>query len=98
MRVLVDMNLSPAWVVYLLSQDIDAMHWGDIGRADASDREVMDWALRNDCLVMTADLDFSAILAASRGSKPSVLQIRADLLTPEALGSIVLKTLSNSRL
>jgi predicted nuclease of predicted toxin-antitoxin system len=38
------------------------------------------------CIVFTHDLDFGTILAASRGSKPSVVQVRASNVTPEAIG------------
>ncbi|HEX3484343.1 MAG TPA: DUF5615 family PIN-like protein [Micropepsaceae bacterium] len=94
MRVLVDMNLSPAWVPYLRAAGIDAVHWAELGHRDASDEELMRWAERNGCSVMTADLDFTAILAATGRNGPSVLQIRADLLTPAALGAAVLDVLS----
>ncbi|MGH8162510.1 MAG: DUF5615 family PIN-like protein [Gammaproteobacteria bacterium] len=89
-----DMNLSPRWVRYLRSAGVDCLHWSEVGAADARDRELMQWAERNDCAVMTADLDFSAILAATGESGPSVVQIRADLLTPEALGPVVPGALS----
>jgi predicted nuclease of predicted toxin-antitoxin system len=39
----------------------------------------------HDFVVLTHDLDFSAILAATNADKPSVVQIRAVNLTPEAL-------------
>jgi predicted nuclease of predicted toxin-antitoxin system len=45
-------------------------------------------------VVLTHDLDFGAILAASGGRKPSVLQIRADRLSPEAIGPQVLSALT----
>ncbi len=46
----------------------------------------MHWAKENNCIVMTHDLDFSAILAATQGAKPSVVQIRGDDISPEAIG------------
>ena len=56
----------------------------------------MQWAGANDHVVMTNDLDFSAILAATRRKKPSVIQIRADLLTPAAIGSAVLRAIAQT--
>ena len=94
MRLLIDMNLSPDWVRYLRSAGVDCLHWSEVGALDAPDRELMQWAARNDCTVMTADLDFSAILAATGWNGPSVVQIRADLLTPAALGQTVVDALS----
>jgi hypothetical protein len=59
-----------------------------MGRRSArktSDLELMTWAGANDHIVVTCDLDFAAILAAMLRSRPSVLQIRSDILTPERI-------------
>ena len=53
--------------------------------ASAEDTEIMAYAKANDYVVVTHDLDFSAILAATNGDKPSVVQIRAANLAPELL-------------
>jgi predicted nuclease of predicted toxin-antitoxin system len=66
MRFLVDMNLSPAWVPFLRDAGLEAVHWSEVGAANVSDRELMDWADAHDHIVLTNDLDFSAILAATR--------------------------------
>lgn len=50
----------------------------------------MTWAAANDHIVVTCDLDFAAILAASRGTRPSVLRLRSDILTPVRIGPSVL--------
>jgi predicted nuclease of predicted toxin-antitoxin system len=42
----------------------------------------MAWAKGNGFTVITNDLDFSAILASTRGEGPSVVQIRAQDLSP----------------
>jgi predicted nuclease of predicted toxin-antitoxin system len=48
-------------------------------------------------VVITHDLDFSAILAATRGDKPSVVQIRADDLSPERIGRRVIAAPAQAR-
>jgi predicted nuclease of predicted toxin-antitoxin system len=93
MKVLIDMNLSPAWARFLSEASIPATHWSEIGAADAPDRSVMAYAAANDCIVLTHDLDFGAILAASKGSKPSVVQIRSDDLKISSIGAAVLAAL-----
>ena len=65
MKLLIDMNLSPRWVPIFGRSSIEAKHWSTIGRPDAPDSELMTYALEHDHIVMTQDLDFSAILAAS---------------------------------
>lgn len=97
MRFLVDMNLSPRWIPFLQTAGFDAVHWSTVGAGDASDRAVMQWAAARDYVVLTNDLDFSAILAATQRRKPSVVQIRGDLLTPSAIGAAVLRAISQTR-
>jgi predicted nuclease of predicted toxin-antitoxin system len=70
MRVLVDMNLSPRWVGALAAAGIEAEHWSVLGAVSAPDVEIMAFARRNDYVVLTYDLDFSAILAAPRATSP----------------------------
>ncbi len=90
MKLLVDMNLSPRWVDVLSDARVQAVHWSAVGPHNAADSQIMAYALENDHVVLTHDLDFSAILAAPHGEKPSVVQIRADDVSPEAIGPQVL--------
>jgi predicted nuclease of predicted toxin-antitoxin system len=89
-KLLVDMNLSPRWIAVLADAGIEAMHWSTLGANDAPDSVIMAYASANDCIVLTHDLDFSAILAATHGEKPSVVQIRADDISPNAIGKQVI--------
>jgi predicted nuclease of predicted toxin-antitoxin system len=93
MKILVDMNLSPGWIDFLVEAGFEAVHWSKVGAGDASDREVMQWAAKYSHVVLTCDLDFGAILAATQGRRPSVLQLRSDLLTPEFMGPAVLSAI-----
>jgi predicted nuclease of predicted toxin-antitoxin system len=70
-KLLVDMNLSPHWVERLNAAGLPAVHWSSVGRMDAPDIEIMAHAAKYDYVVLTHDLDFSAILAATEGTKPS---------------------------
>ena len=79
------MNLSPRWVAAIQSAGFDAVHWSSIGSPGAPDKEVLAWAVANDAVLLTHDLDFGAILAASGDLKPSVLQLRSQDVTPELM-------------
>jgi hypothetical protein len=57
----------------------------------------MAYAAAHDLVVFTHDLDFGLLLAARKVSGPSVIQIRAQDLLPDAIGSIVLKSLTEVR-
>jgi predicted nuclease of predicted toxin-antitoxin system len=71
MKLLVDMNLSPGWLKLLRDLGWEAEHWSHIGRPNAPDSEVMAYAAAHEYVVLTHDLDFGAILAVTRGEKPS---------------------------
>jgi predicted nuclease of predicted toxin-antitoxin system len=64
-----------------------------LGRVDAPDTEIMAYAAAHDYVVLTHDLDFSAVLAATQGTKPSVVQIRSDNLSPAAIGEPLIAAL-----
>lgn len=97
MNFLVDMNLSPNWADLLTGAGFTAVHWSDEGAPNASDHELMSWAAEREYIVLTADLDFPAILAATKGLRPSVIVVRSDILTPEALGSAVLAAIHKAK-
>jgi predicted nuclease of predicted toxin-antitoxin system len=93
MKLLVDMNLSPRWIGVLVDAGIEAAHWSTLGASSAPDSEIMAYAKAHDFVVLTHDLDFGAILAATHGDKPSVVQIRADDVSPDVIGTQVLAAL-----
>ena len=84
MKLVLDMNLSPSWVSVFESRGWEAVHWSEVGDFRASDREIMSWAREQGCVVLTHDLDFGALLAASSHSAPSVVQIRVRDILPGA--------------
>jgi len=93
MKILVDMNLSPRWASFLADAGISATHWSALGPPTAPDTEIMAFARIHDYVILTHDLDFSAILAVTHGDKPSVVQIRADDINPDAIGLTVIHAL-----
>lgn len=93
MKLLIDMNLSPRWTGFLAEVGIEAVHWSAIGACNAPDVEIMNYARINNYVVLTHDLDFGAILAATHGEKPSVIQVRSDDVSPDAIGKQVVTAL-----
>jgi predicted nuclease of predicted toxin-antitoxin system len=89
------MNLAYRWAGMLSQKGIEAVHWANVGAADAPDTEIMAYAASGNYTVLTSDLDFSAILAATHGGKPSVVQIRADDTRPEAILERVFQALTH---
>jgi predicted nuclease of predicted toxin-antitoxin system len=97
MKFLIDMNLSPGWVGFLIEAGFEAVHWSTIGAGDAPDSEVMRWAADHDHVVLTSDLDFAAILAATGERRPSVIQLRGDVPTPGLMGRLILSAVAQVR-
>lgn len=93
MKLLLDMNLSPRWVQVFVDRGWEAVHWASVGDARASDREIMTWAREHDHVVITHDLDFGALLAASSFQKPSVIQVRTRDVMPESMAPLVIDAL-----
>ncbi|MFZ5447572.1 MAG: DUF5615 family PIN-like protein [Thermodesulfobacteriota bacterium] len=93
MKILIDMNLPPRWMEIFAKAGFEAVHWSQVGAPTASDREIMAWARDNGYIVFTHDLDFSALLAATQGDGPSVIQVRTQNVLPEAIGELVVDSL-----
>jgi len=78
-KVVVDVNFPPS----LATAGVEAVHWTTQGEATAPDAEILALARREGWVVLTQDLDFPDILAATGADAPSVLLVRdADALTP----------------
>jgi predicted nuclease of predicted toxin-antitoxin system len=75
-KIIVDMNLPPRWVSVLKDEGWDAVHWSSIGTPGAADTDILSYAKNAGYAVLTHDLDFGAILAATGGNAPSVIQVR----------------------
>ena len=97
MKIVVDMNLSPRWIACLKAAGLDAVHWSDVGAVTARDEDIMAWAIAADAVVLTHDLDFSAILAFSKNTKPSVVQVRAVDLNPDRIGAQVVAAIQQTQ-
>lgn len=78
MRLLLDMGLPRRAADLLREQGHDAVHLGERGLARLGDEEVLALAAEEDRIVVTLDADFSAILALSGASGPSVIHLRIE--------------------
>jgi predicted nuclease of predicted toxin-antitoxin system len=94
MKILIDMNLPPAWVGFLEEEGHEAVHWSKVGDFGATDTSILAWAKEHEYIVFTHDLDFGAILAASKGISPSVIQMRTQDTFPESCAEMILTALN----
>lgn len=93
MKFAVDMNLSPKWCPVLQAEGWDSVHWSDVGSPSAKDSEIMQWALAEGRIVLTHDLDFGALLAATQATGPSVVQVRTQDVRTRILAPLLLPLL-----
>ena len=94
MKILIDMNLSPDWCRWLAERGIQAVHWSTVGDPKAPDTEVLSWARVNGHIVLTHDLDFGAILAATGALSPSVVLLRIDDVVSVGAGPLIASILT----
>ena len=92
-KLVVDVSLPPAWVDVFVAYGWPAVHWTSVGNPRATDRVVMTWAREHVHVVFTHDLDFGTLLALTRASGPSVIQVRSQDVLPEHLEQIVITTI-----
>ena len=90
MRFLIDMNLTPRWVHFFEEAGRACVHWSSLGPSDAPDADICAHAREEGYVLVTNDLDFPQILAYTEESKPSVILLRGQPLTPESRGSALL--------
>ncbi|GAB3795111.1 hypothetical protein GCM10028819_10620 [Spirosoma humi] len=93
MKIVIDMNLSPTWCLFLGQAGHEAVHWSEVGDARTTDSLITAWAKENKYIIFTHDLDFGTILAVTKAEGPSVIQIREHDVLPEGMGEIVLQAL-----
>jgi predicted nuclease of predicted toxin-antitoxin system len=97
MKILIDMNLSPTWVEAFIKVNIESVHWSSIGDQAAADSVIMAYAKVNGYIVFTNDLDFGIMLAVTKADLPSVIQVRAQDLLPEAISGLVVSSIEQFR-
>lgn len=93
MKILIDMNLSPEWVAALDAHGFPSQHWVTVGAPNAPDTELLNWARDHSQIVLTHDLDFGEILAATNARGPSVIQVRTQDVAPAALADYLVGVL-----
>jgi len=92
-RILVDMNISPTTVDALRQAGWDALRVSECLPVNAPDGEILEMARREGRVLITQDLDFSALLALSGYTQPSLITLRLSTSDPETIGSKLLALL-----
>ena len=93
MKFLVDLALSPRTVKALRNRGYEAIRVNEVGMAKSRDSAIVEYAAKNDMIVITADLDFGDILAFTGYKKPSVIIFRSKDPSPDHINSLLLSAL-----
>jgi predicted nuclease of predicted toxin-antitoxin system len=90
MRWLLDQGLARSAAEMLRQAGHDALHVGEIGRADAADAAILKLAADEQRVVVTLDADFHALLAMTAATQPSVIRIREEGLKGREAAQLIL--------
>lgn len=94
MKFLADMGISPKIVDFLQHFGHQAVHLQQQGLHKLKDSEILEKARKEECIVLTHDLDFADLLAASGADLPSVVIFRLRNMRPEHVSRHLLKIIS----
>ena len=70
------MNFGTDWVAALTDHGADAIHWTEVGHPQAPDEEIVEWARKERCAVVTQDKGVASRVVLALATDPSVIQIR----------------------
>ncbi len=94
MKFLADMGVSPRTVESLCKREYDAVHLSEQGLFRMRDSEIVQKALREERIIITFDLDFADLLAATATSLPSTIILRLKNTTPNFVTSRVISVIA----
>ena len=83
MKFLADMGISPNTVAFLQGLGYDALHLHDQSLDRLPDSAILEKARHEERILLTHDLDFGELVAASGAKLPSVIIFRLRNMRPE---------------
>ena len=89
--ILLDQGLPRSAASVLRDEGWDVLHTGDIGLSRSTDKQILEYAQREERVIITLDSDFHTILALTNASAPSVIRIRLESLRGHGLAHLIKK-------
>jgi len=94
MKFLADMGISPRVVDFLVQLGHQAAHLHPQGLHRLKDSQILEKARQEGAILLTHDLDFADLLAASGADLPSVVIFRLRNMHPENVNRYLLNVVS----
>ena len=85
MRLLADLNIAPGTVSALRALGHDVTRVDDVIPPSTPDEQIVEFAPAHGFVVLTQDLDFSAIVALAEANAPSIICVRLGSARVEAV-------------
>ena len=93
LKFIADIHISPLTVKALQNKGYDIVRITDKLPATASDKEIIQLAHQEKAVIITQDLDFSAIIAQSGLNGPSVVSLRVANAKPDIIARLLITVL-----
>ena len=87
MKFLGDENISPRSVAFLQDLGFDAVHAREVGLKGKSDEEVMEFALKEERVLLTLDRDFADVRNYPPGTHNGIIRMRLAFSSPQAVNT-----------
>jgi predicted nuclease of predicted toxin-antitoxin system len=94
MRFLTDMGISPLTVAFLVGLGHDAVHLHEQGLDRMEDPAILEKARAEGRVLLTNDLDFGELMAASSARLPSVVIFRLRNMRPDRVNHYIREIVS----
>lgn len=91
---LAKMNISPLTVQELRKLGWDIVRIPEVMDRKSKDADILGYARNHNKVVITQDLDFSMILAIGGHSKPSLINLRLENVSPDFVTSRIIDVVS----
>jgi predicted nuclease of predicted toxin-antitoxin system len=89
MKFLLNENIPPSLSSLLQTVGWNASHANQLGLNGKSDIYIVEFAIQNEFVIITHDLDYSRIVSLSGKDKPSVLSFRLDSVSVNLLFKLI---------
>ena len=97
MKFLADMGISPGVVAFLADEGHDAIHLHEQGLDRLPDSEILTKARNEARILLTHDLDFGELVAASGDRLPSVVIFRLRNMQPDQVNQYLRSVITEYR-